>query len=133
MEQFLAFPTLFLNTVKAGFPSPAEDFADKELDLNSYLVKHQSATFFVKVSGNSMINAGIFDGDILVVDRSLQPLNNNIVIAIVDKEFTVKRLKKFNRKVFLAPENPNYPIIEIKSESELEIWGVVTFVIHRTL
>jgi len=98
---------LFLSSVKAGFPSPADDFVETRLDLNEYLIDHPEATFFVRVSGDSMIRAGIHTGDILIVDRSLEPKNNDIVIAIIDGEFTVKRLKKYGDRVFLVPENPN--------------------------
>jgi len=121
---------LFLSSVKAGFPSPADDFVETRLDLNEYLIDHPEATFFVRVSGDSMIRAGIHTGDILIVDRSLEPKNNDIVIAIIDGEFTVKRLKKYGDRVFLVPENPNYKLIEIKPESDFLIWGVVKYVIH---
>jgi len=123
---------LFISKVPAGFPSPAEDYIEKYLDLNELLIKHPSATFFVKVSGNSMINAGIHDGDILVVDRALEPKNNDIVIAVIDGELTVKRLIIKNKKIYLYPENSNYKPIEVRSEErELIIWGVATYVIHK--
>jgi len=123
---------LFISKVPAGFPSPAEDYIEKYLDLNELLIKHPSATFFVKVSGNSMINAGIHDGDILVVDRALEPKNNDIVIAVIDGELTVKRLIIKNKKIYLYPENSNYKPIEVGSEErELIIWGVATYVIHK--
>lgn len=123
---------LFISKVPAGFPSPAEDYIEKYLDLNELLIKHPSATFFVKVSGNSMINAGIHDGDILIVDRALEPKNNDIVIAVIDGELTVKRLIIKNKKIYLYPENSNYKPIEIGNEEyDLLIWGVVTYVIHK--
>lgn len=124
---------LFVSGVKAGFPSPAEDFIDKSLDLNELLIKHPAATFFVRVDGNSMINAGISSGDILIVDRSLEAQNNSIIVAIVDGEFTVKRLKKAGKQIVLIPENPEYNPILIHSETQFEVWGVVTTVIHKCL
>ena len=123
---------LFISKVPAGFPSPAEDYIEKYLDLNELLIKHPSATFFVKVSGNSMINAGIYDGDILIVDRALEPQNNDIVIAVIDGELTVKRLIIKNKKIYLYPQNSNYKPIEVGSEeSNFIIWGVATYVIHK--
>jgi DNA polymerase V len=116
---------LFLERVSAGFPSPAQGFVEKALDLNELCVQHPAATFFVRVSGDSMIDAGIFPGDILVVDRSLQPTHGQIVIAIVDGEFTVKQLA-LRPRPRLIPRNPAYPPIEIGSEHTLEIFGVVT-------
>lgn len=121
---------LFGSAIKAGFPSPAEDYIEKSLDFNELLVKHPVATFCLRVSGNSMTGAGIHDGDLLIVDRALTPANNKIVIAVLDGELTVKRLVKRGQKIFLAPENPEYSVIEIGSESSFEIWGVVTNVIH---
>ncbi len=122
---------LFLQPVKAGFPSPAEEFMDTALDLNQYLVQHPAATFFVRVSGDSMINAGIYSGDLLVVDRSLNAIDNSIIIAVVNGEITVKRIKKMNNKIFLVPENKEFSPLEITAEMNFEVWGVVTFVIHK--
>ncbi len=116
--------------ISAGFPSPADDFIEKTLDLNTYLVQHPAATFFVRVSGDSMVNAGIFDGDLLIVDRSLEPISGKIVVAAIHGELTVKRLIRKNNQFFLQPENLNYPVIEIKEEENMHIWGVVTSVIH---
>jgi DNA polymerase V len=116
--------------VSAGFPSPAEDYVEGKIDLNKELVPKPSDTFFVRVTGNSMINAGIRENDVLIVDRSCEPRHNKIVIAVVDGELTVKRLLKRNNKVILAPENEQYPALEITSE-DLSIWGVVTYIIHK--
>jgi DNA polymerase V len=121
---------LFLSGVSAGFPSPADDYLDRKLDLNEHLVKNPAATFFVRVAGDSMTGVGINDNDILVVDRSLEPVNNNIVIAVVNGELTVKRLVKNRNSCCLVAENPDYPPLDIGDEMELEIWGVVTFAIH---
>ncbi len=116
--------------VAAGFPSPADDHLEGKLDLNEYLVKHPAATFFVRVVGDSMINAGIHAGDLLVVDRSLESTDRNIILAVIDGEITVKRLIRKKGKVILMPENENYKPIKINEESQFEIWGVVTHVIH---
>lgn len=122
---------LFMVPVRAGFPSPAEDYIEGKLDLNSHLVKHPAATFFVRVEGDSMIDAGIHPGDILIVDRSLEPADKKVVIAIIDGDLTVKRIRMKDGKVFLAPENGNYPNIHINEDMNFEIWGVVTNVIHK--
>ncbi len=121
---------LFLAKVPAGFPSPADDFLDKRLDLNEHLVKHPAATFFVKVQGSSMIQAGIHAGDILIVDRALEPADRRIVVAAVNGELAVKRLCKRKDKVFLASENPDFREMEVTPEMGFEVWGVVTHVIH---
>lgn len=121
---------LYSSKVSAGFPSPADDFIDRTLDLNDLVIKHPQATFFVRVSGNSMINAGIKDGDILVIDKSLEPVEGKIVIANVDGEFVLKRIRKKGGKLYLYPENSDFNPIEIKEGMECEIWGVVTYVIH---
>lgn len=125
----LKFP-LYLSPVRAGFPSPADDYIEKQLDLNEHLIKHPAATFLLKATGNSMINAGIFPGDLLIVDRSLEAVNNKIVVAVLNGEFTVKRLKKRQGKITLLAENPAYSPIEILEESNFEIWGVVAHVLH---
>ncbi len=123
------FP-LFLAKISAGFPSPAEDYIDKNLDLNEYLIKHPSATFFLRVAGNSMINAGIHNGDILVVDRALEPADNKIIIAVINGELTVKRVRKARDRLYLMPENDDFKTIEVTEEMDFQIWGVVTHVIH---
>ncbi|NCX66051.1 MAG: LexA family transcriptional regulator [Burkholderiaceae bacterium] len=115
----------------AGFPSPAADHYDKRLDLNEHLVLHPEATFFLRVKGDSMIGAGIHDGDLLVVDRSLEPSHGRVVIAALDGELTVKRLHQQRGKILLCADNPNYPAIEIRQGQELQIWGVVAHVIHK--
>jgi DNA polymerase V len=122
---------LFSSYVQAGFPSPADDHHEESLDLNKHLIQHPAATFFVRASGNSMINAGINNNDILVVDRSLEPKHGDIVIAALNSELTVKRLYAKDNKVSLKPENSEYPIIEITEEMEFLIWGVVTSVVHQ--
>lgn len=122
---------IFLANVQAGFPSPAEDYLDKTLDLNELLITHPAATFFVRVAGDSMRDAGISSGDILVVDRAVSPAEGSIVVAILNGEFTVKRLRKKGEKILLAPENPSYPMMEVKEGADFQVWGVVTYVIHK--
>jgi DNA polymerase V len=124
-------PSMATESVSAGFPSPAENYSEGELDLNKYLVKNPPATFFVRVSGDSMINAGIFPNDILIVDRSIEAKNNDIIIATVNGEFTVKRFIRNGNTVKLMPENPQYTPIVIHDEMDFEVWGKVTSVIHR--
>lgn len=120
-----------LSPVSAGFPSPADDFVENILDLNEYLIKHPAATFFVRVSGDSMENAGIFSGDLLVVDRSLEAKNDSVVIAYLNNEFTVKRVRKDKDVWYLIPENPNYKSIRITEDMNFIVWGVVTNAIHK--
>lgn len=121
---------MFSHSIRAGFPSPADDYVADTLDLNEFLVHRKEATFFVKAKGDSMIGAGIHDGDTLIVDRSITPADGCIVIAVVDAEFTVKRLKKSKGTVSLLPENRLFHPIEFKEGQELQIFGVVTNVIH---
>ncbi len=121
---------LYLSRIKAGFPSPAEDYLDKKLDLNEHLIKHPASTFFVKVKGDSMIGAGVNSGDILIVDRSLEPKDKRIIVAVVNGDFTVKRISKRGDKLSLVSENPKYDPIEINNGMDFEVWGVVTNVIH---
>ena len=123
---------VFLDKVSAGFPSPATDYMENKLDLNEYLITHPAATFIVKASGSSMVNADIYSGDLLVVDRSITPKNNNIVIASIFGDLTVKKLKKKEKSFFLVSANEEYPSIEVKEEMECFIWGVVTYIIHET-
>ena len=123
---------LYLAPVSAGFPSPAEDYLDRALDLNELLISNPAATFYVRASGDSMRDAGIQTGDLLIVDRAIEPRPGKIVIAAVDGELTVKRLRTKDGRLYLAPENPAYPCLEVSPEASFEIWGVVTCVIHRT-
>ena len=125
--------SLFLDSVSAGFPSPATDYLENKLDLNEYLVKHPAATFIVKASGTSMIEADILSGDLLIVDRSVTPKNDNIVIASVFGDLTVKKIRKKGPTLFLVSANNEYPSIEVKEEMECFIWGVVTYVIHKAI
>ena len=128
-EELKDFP-LYENAVQCGFPSPADDFLDLDINLNDYLVKHKSATFCVKVNGSSMNGVGIHSGDVLIVDRAESVKNNSIVLAVIDNEFTVKSIKKNTGKLYLNPANVNYKPIEITEDMNFHIWGVVTFVIH---
>lgn len=117
---------LFSHKVPAGFPSPADDYIAGRLSLDQHLIQHRDATFFVRAKGNSMVGAGIFDGDLLVVDRSLNPSSGDIVIAVLDAELTVKRLIRRDGLVILKPENPEFREIVLKDGQELQVWGVVT-------
>ncbi len=117
--------------VPAGFPSPATDYLEGLLDLNEYLIKHPAATFFARVGGDSMIGAGIFPDDIVIVDRSLEAKNNSVVLARYDGEFTIKKLSIENGEYRLVAENDAYPSIRIDEELDFVVWGVVTAVIHK--
>lgn len=121
---------IFIATVPAGFPSPAADYEEGKLDLNKHLIKNPTATFFVRVAGDSMLKAGIHGGDLLVVDRSIEPKDKNVVIAVVNGELTVKRIRIRRNKVMLIAENDAYQSREINDQTEFEVWGVVTNVIH---
>jgi DNA polymerase V len=121
---------LFSGKVAAGFPSPADDYVEKSLDLNELLVKKPAATFFARAQGESMLGAGIHPNDILVVDRSIEPVPGKIVVCALNGELVVKRLKRLEDRWILASENPFYPDIRLHDELEMVIWGVVTNVIH---
>lgn len=118
-------------TVQAGFPSPAEDLGAQRIDLAQLLIKHSQATYFLRASGHSMTEAGIFDGDILVIDRAIKPRNTHIVVAIVDGEFTVKQLYQRAGRMKLKAANPTYPDITPKDGQTIEVWGVVTSTIKQ--
>ncbi|MFK0085549.1 LexA family protein [Glutamicibacter sp. NPDC090743] len=120
-----------LGSVPAGYPSPAQDYSDSKIDLTEMLIRDQVSTFIVRVSGHSMEQAGISDGDELIVDRSIEPREGNIVLAIIDGEITVKRLSITPQGVLLKAENPDYPDVSIPELSELRIWGVATTCLHH--
>ena len=122
---------VYTDTVPAGFPSPAEDHMDLDLNLHEYLVQHPSATFCVRVVGESMVDAGIYSGDVMVVDRALEPQNNNIVLAVLNGEFTVKRIKKNRTDLYLVPANEDFKPIKITETMNFQVWGVVTHIIHK--
>jgi DNA polymerase V len=121
---------LFISPIKAGFPSAADDYLDKKIDLNEYLIEHPASTFLVRVKGDSMTGAGIHSGDLLIVDRSKEAKNNDVIVAALNGEFTVKRLQKKAGKIGLIAENSNYQPIEITPAMDFEIWGVVLHAIH---
>jgi len=123
--------SLYLSPVEAGFPSPAEDHLDRQLDLHAHLVRNPASTFFLRAHGDSMTGAGIHDGDLLVVDRAEAAGHNKVVIAALDGELTVKRLLRRNGRVLLAPENPDFPEIDITEHEHVHVWGVVTYAIHK--
>ena len=124
-------PPMMESCAMAGFPSPAEQYIEQALDLNELLVKHPAGTFFVRVAGDSMIQAGIYPGDILVVDKAEEAVDGSIVIAAVDGEFTVKYLRHTDKGVQLLAANPDYPPINFAEGNELQIFGVVTSTIHQ--
>ena len=117
--------------ISAGFPSPADDFKELRISIDQEVVRNEEATFYARVSGESMQGAGLDDGDLLVIDRSLEPQHNKIAVCFIDGEFTVKRLKVGPKGIFLMPENPKYQPIEVTEENELIIWGIVTYVLKR--
>ncbi|WKB82516.1 translesion error-prone DNA polymerase V autoproteolytic subunit [Cellulophaga lytica] len=124
--------TIFIDTgISAGFPSPADDFKENRISLDKELIKNPEATFFARVSGESMIGAGLENNDLLVIDRSLEPAHNKIAVCYLDGEFTIKRLKVVNNIVWLQPENPKYKPIQITEENNFIIWGIVTNVIKK--
>jgi DNA polymerase V len=131
-ENFNSLGAVYFDTgISAGFPSPAEDFKQERLSLDNELIKNKEATFFARVSGQSMIDAGLSDNDLLVIDRSLSPAHNKIAVCFLDGEFTVKRLKVEKEVVWLQPENKNYQPIKITEENDFVIWGIVTNVIKK--
>ena len=117
--------------VSAGFPSPADDFKELRISIDQEVVRNEEATFYARVSGESMQGAGLDDGDLIVIDRSLEPVDNKIAVCFIDGEFTVKRLKVTKDEVLLIPENPKYQSIKVTEENELIIWGVVTYVVKK--
>lgn len=121
----------FLSPVQAGFPTPADDYVDDKLDLNELVIQRPAATFFVRVEGESMRDANVFSGDILVVDRSLEAKSGNIIVANINGEFTVKRLMIQGQNAYLQPENPKFAAMKIGPDTDFQVWGVVTYVIHK--
>ena len=124
---------LLNDSVSAGFPSPADDYTEENIDLNEHLISNPFSTFFLRVKGDSMINAGIKDKDLIIVDKSLIAKPGNIVIAMIDGEFTIKRLSIKNDELYLKAENHNYPDFNFKNHIDVQIWGVVIYSIHSYL
>jgi len=124
---------LLNDSVSAGFPSPADDYTEENIDLNEHLISNPFSTFFLRVKGDSMINAGIKDKDLIIVDKSLIARPGNIIIAMIDGEFTIKRLSIKNNELYLKAENHNYPDFKFKNHIDVQIWGVVIYSIHRYL
>jgi DNA polymerase V len=121
----------FIGSVSAGFPSPAADYVQEVLDIKDLVTKHPNSTYYGRVSGKSMINDGLDDGDILIIDKSLSPINGKLVVATIANEFTLKRIQKNKGKVFLVPANSAFPSIELTEEMQCTIWGVVTYVLKQ--
>ena len=124
---------LLNDSVSAGFPSPADDYTEENIDLNEHLISNPFSTFFLRVKGDSMINAGIKDKDLIIVDKSLIAKPGNIIIAMIDGEFTIKRLSIKNDELYLKAENHNYPDFSFKNHIDVQIWGVVIYSIHSYL
>ena len=124
---------LLADSVSAGFPSPADDYTEENIDLNEHLISNPFSTFFLRVKGDSMINAGIKNKDLIIVDKSLRARPGNIVIAMIDGEFTIKRLSIKNNELYLKAENHNYPDFRFKNHIDVQIWGVVIYSIHSYL
>ena len=124
---------LLSDSISAGFPSPADDYTEENIDLNEHLISNPFSTFFLRVKGHSMVNAGIKDNDLIIVDKSLRAKTGNIIIAMVDGEFTIKRLSIKNNELYLKAENPNYPDFRFKNHIDIQIWGVVIYSIHSFL
>ena len=122
---------MYADAVPAGFPSPAEDYLDMDLNLHEFLIQNPAATFCVRAIGDSMVDANIQSWDVMVVDRALTPTNNDIVLAVLDGEFTVKHIKKNDKELYLMPANENFQPIKITEEMDFQVWGVVTFIIHK--
>jgi DNA polymerase V len=129
-QKKLKRPLLGAN-ITAGFPSPAQDYIEKSIDLNEQLISHPVATFFVRVEGDSMIGAGIFPDDVLIVDRAMNAVDGNVIVAVLNSELTVKRLKITDKYWSLVPENPAYPEMVISEDTDFTVWGVVTYCIHK--
>lgn len=117
--------------IQAGFPSPAQDYIDESIDLNRELIKHPAATFFGRVSGDSMIDEGIEEGDILVIDKSLEPMNDDLAVCCIDGEFTLKRISIKENRILLLPSNPTFKPIEVVADNQFVIWGIVTYTIKK--
>lgn len=130
VSSYLKLPFV-ANGISAGFPSPADDFLDINIDLNKYLIKNPTTTFYGRVSGNSMIDAGINDGDLLIIDKSLEPKNNKIAVCFIDGDFTVKRIQIEKDVIWLIAENKEYKPIKVTKDNDFVIWGIVTNVIKQ--
>ena len=125
--------TMFTESVQAGFPSPADDHIDMQMNLHDHLVNNADSTFCVRAIGESMKDAGIKSGDIMIVDRAVEPKNRSIILALIDGEFTVKRVNVNDEELYLMPENSNFVPIKITKEMDFKVWGVVTYIIHKAI
>lgn len=117
--------------IRAGFPSPAEDYVEPTLDLNRYVIKNPASTFYARITGDSMVGDDIHDGDIVVIDKSLEPGDGNIAVCFIDGEFTLKRIKVEKERLLLMPANPKFKPIEITEENHFVVWGIVTYIIKE--
>ncbi len=128
---FMVSSDFAISFISAGFPSPAEDFSEPSISLDKYLIKNPNSTFMAYANGNSMNGSGIYHGDILIIDRSLNARDGDIIIAILHGEFTVKEISIIDKMIFLVPKNPNYTLIQVTSDMEFEVWGVVISSIRK--
>lgn len=129
-ERDISTPIPFAQSgVHAGFPSPADDFLEGSLDLNDLVIKHPEATFFARVEGDSMQDEGIAEGDILIVDKAVEPFDGCLAISYIDGEFTLKRVRMQKERIVLIPANPKYPAIEVSAENDFAVWGVVNWIL----
>lgn len=131
MEENTKLPEMAQDGIHAGFPSPATDYMTQAIDLNKELVKHPAATFYGRVVGDSMVDAGVDEGDILVIDRALEAKDGDMAVCFVDGEFTLKYLKMVDDGITLVPANPKYPLIRITEGVDFKMWGVVTYIIKK--
>lgn len=122
---------LFASYISAGFPSPADDYLEDKIDLGKYLIQNPTSTYMMRVKGNSMEDANIHEGDLLVIDKDLTPSDGQPVVCFLDGEFTVKTFRKINNKLYLYPANPNYKPIEITADMDMRVWGVVIWILHK--
>ena len=132
LEESQSIP-LTSNNISAGFPSPADDFKEIRISLDKEIIKNEEATFYARVDGESMLGAGLSDGDLIVIDRSEEPNTGSVAVCLLDGEFTVKRLKLKNKEIYLMPENSRYSPIKIDEGNELSIWGIVTYVVKKMI
>ncbi len=130
-ESILHEMPLTLTRVQAGFPSPAEDYQEDRLSLDEELIRNRSATFFARVTGDSMINSGIHDGDLVIVDKALEPKADSVLLCVMDGEFTLKKVRKIGQAMYMMPENPDFPPMKISEDNDFRIWGVVTYSIKK--
>lgn len=130
-ESILQEMPLILTKIQAGFPSPAEDYHEERLSLDKELIRNRSATFFARVTGDSMINSGIYDGDLVIVDKALEPKADSVLLCVMDGDFTLKKVRKIGKDMYMMPENPDFAPLKISEDNDFRVWGVVTYSIKK--